>query len=122
MLLSDSGFGTYAQYVIEFREIPGVLFFYSNSLGSSEAVINTPITPSMLDQDGNLLDMAKTLEILKLYRGDGTDRKIFRDIRKTANTDDYLGITASGFTRDMLPIFSLRSLGNDGYYLLFPAK
>lgn len=122
MLLSDSGFGTYAQYVIEFREIPGVLFFYSNSLGSSEAVINTPITPSMLDQDGNLLDMVKTLEILKLYRGDGTDRKIFRDIRKTANTDDYLGITASGFTRDMLPIFSLRSLGNDGYYLLFPAK
>ncbi len=122
LLLSDSGYGTYAQYVIEFREIPGVLFFYKNSLGSSEAIINTSITPSMLDQGSNLIDTAKTLEILGLYRGDGTDRKIYRDIRKTTNTDDYLGITASGFTSDMLPIFRLQPLGKNGYYLVFPAK
>lgn len=108
--------------MIHFTEIPDVIFYYTNSLGSSEAIIQIPFATSDLDPAGNIISEAKTREILKLYGGkNGEERKIWRSIRFAKNPDDYTGLDAESFIPEMLPVFRVQQLDTTSY-LLSPAK
>lgn len=108
--------------MIRFTEIPEVIFYYTNSLGSSEAIIEIPFATNDIDAAGNVISEAKTREILKLYGGkNGEERKIWRSIRFAKNTDDYIGLDAESFLPEMLPVFRVQQF-NKISYLLSPAK
>lgn len=49
-IVQSSGNGAYTTYVIRFLEIPGVMFYYTNTLGSSEAIIAMDFSPDDLDE------------------------------------------------------------------------
>lgn len=121
-ILEKSGNGAYRTYVIKFREIPDVIFYYTNSLGSSEAVIQLSFAPSDLDAEGNVISETKTREILKLYGGDGVEeRKIWRSIRLGHQSDDYIGLSEGSFLPEMIPVFRVQKFDSTSYFL-YPAK
>lgn len=120
-IMESSSIGLFSTYVIRFEEIPNILFYYKNPLGSSEAIISFPIESWDIDQMGNFTSEEKTKEILSLYtESDEVERKIWRSIRKAQNEDDYIGITKEDFSSKLMPIFRLAQWEGDRYFL-FPA-
>lgn len=120
-IMEDSSIGLFATYVLRFEEIPNVLFFYRNNLGSSEAIINIPMESQDIGYSGNVMSESKTKEMLMLYTGSGEiERKIWRSIRREKNEDDYIWLTYESFSTDLMPIFRVIKWEGDRYFL-FPA-
>lgn len=117
----ESANGTFERYVIRFKEIPGILFYYKNSLGSSEAIIHTTFSENDIDTEGNIISEEKTREILKLYTGNGDERKIWRSIRIKWDEHNYTGIDAENFLSEMLPLFRIKKLDAKSY-TLYPTR
>ncbi len=121
-IMKDSSIGLFSTYVLRFEEIPNVIFYYRNTLGSSEAIITLPLGLQDTDRTGNVTNEEKTKAILTLYTGSGEiERKIWRSIRTAKNEDDYTGLTLESFSSKMMPIFRIIPWEGDQYFL-FPAS
>ena len=114
--------GTFLYYVLEFQEYPEVLFYYKNSLWTSEAIISIPLASTDIDAKGNVINPEKTRQILSLYSGDYGERKIWRSIRKKWDETNYNGLTLTDFSgKTITVLFQVKRLDEQSV-LLNPAE
>lgn len=104
-------------YVLEFREIPGVKILYTSSLIPSDRLVSLgtdPIWTTKNIVNHELLDLSVTKKILSYYNNSG------RGITMKNSTNGYDDmITDEKVLVEQLPIFRVIPIDEQGNYLLY---
>ena len=104
-------------YILEFREIPGVKILYTSSLIPSDRLVSLgtdPIWTTKNIVNHELLDLSVTKKILSYYNNSG------RGITMKNSTNSYDDmITDEKVLVEQLPIFRVIPIDEQGNYLLY---
>lgn len=104
-------------YIVEFREIPGVKMLYTSSLIVSDRLVSLGIDSAWIKKNiikDELLDLDVTKKILGYYNN------TWRGITMKNSDNGYEDmITDSGVLSEQLPIFRIIPIDTSGNYLLY---
>ena len=115
-------------YAIQYKEYPGIVFFYKSDLQNAERIISLGKDEKWkkenLDSEGNLLDISLTKKILGYYESQGDTPPLIpggKQVQRKGDTE-YDKITPDELTGSLMPIFRVIPLDESGDYLLYTAK
>ena len=111
----NRGFGTQDYYVVNFKEIPDIEFYYKSNFKPSMAILELSIPADKIDKNGNLLDEEVTKYILAKQSYDENYTKAIGLNLAYKDSEDFSTIEIKDFKTEMMPIYKVHLIRDNLY-------